>query len=380
MRRIPKLARQFLATESAGGIVMIFAALLAIIAANSALAPNYHAFLAAPLPMHMDVSLFTKDVLMAIFFFAVGMELKSEMREGALAAKGQKLLPAMAAIGGIVAPALLYLAVTQGAPELRAGWAIPTATDIAFALCVLRLIGPSVPNSAKIFLLAIAIYDDLAAILIIAFFYSSGVALMPLAASVAIGAGLFLLNRLHVSRLLPYLLFGAAMWVALHEAGIHPTIAGVVTGIAIPMRTRSNAPLLNHLLHRLHPFVGFCILPLFAFVSAGVDLRGISPSDALAPFPVGIALALFFGKQIGIFGAAYACVKSGLAPLPNGVNWRLVYGVSMMAGIGFTMSLFIGQLAFSDPQMQDEVKLGVIAGSLLSAAFGAIFLKMRRSS
>ncbi|MFZ4540211.1 MAG: Na+/H+ antiporter NhaA [Rickettsiales bacterium] len=379
-RRLTHATKNFLELESAGGIVMIAAAAFAILLANSPLSQGYHQLITANLFGHVDVELLVKDVLMVIFFFAIGMELKIEMREGALAAKGQKILPLIAAIGGIVVPAMLYLAITHDQPQLHAGWAIPTATDIAFALCVLRLIGPAVPQPAKIFLLAIAIYDDLAAILIIALFYSSGLAIFPLAAVAALGALLYILNRVHISSLIPYLLTGIALWFALHEAGIHPTVAGVMTGIAIPLRKKSGDPLLNNLLHKIHPSVAFLILPIFAFTSAGVDIRGISIAAAFSALPVGITLALFFGKQLGILAATYACVKGRLASLPNGVNWPLVYGIAILAGIGFTMSLFIGKLAFTGAEMQDELKLGVLAGSLLSSLWGLIYLRTRRTA
>lgn len=380
IQHLTEFAKHFLLLEAAGGIVMIATALLALILVNSPVSTQYHLLLGEPIVGHMNLSLFVKDVLMVIFFFAVGMELKCEMREGALSQKGQKILPLVAAVGGIVIPAALYLLITRFHPELRAGWAIPTATDIAFALCVLKLIGPSIPQPAKIFLLAIAIYDDLAAILIIALFYSTGLALIPLAAVAALTGVLYVLNRTHITHLAPYLLVGIAMWFALHEAGIHPTIAGVFTALAIPMRTRKGKPLLAKYLHRLHPYVAFGVLPLFAFTAAGVDVRDITPAQLFSPLPVAITFALFFGKQIGIFWATFACVKLGLAPLPKHVTWRLVYGVSILAGIGFTMSLFIGELAFSAPGINEEVKLGVLTGSLLSSFAGFLYLRTHRTA
>lgn len=369
--------RAFLTTEAAGGMVMIGAAVIALLLANSPLSVSYTNFIDAPLLAGLSVSAFTKDVLMAIFFFAVGMELKCEMREGALSAPGQKLLPLVAALGGIVIPALLYLALTGFDPALRGGWAIPTATDIAFALCVLRLAGPALPTAAKAFLLAIAIYDDLAAIIIVALFYTGGLILTPLLASGAIIALMMFLNHRHVASAALYLALGAALWFALHETGIHPTVAGVVTGILIPLRARDGAPLLAPLLHTLHPYVAFIILPLFAFTAAGVDVRGLTFADATSPLPMAIALSLFIGKQIGIFGATLAAVKIGLAPLPTRVRGREVYGVAIIAGIGFTMSLFIGQLAYAGAHGLEAVKLGVLAGSVASAAWGLIYLRAR---
>jgi len=378
VRHLTEHARHFFLLESAGGIVMIAFAALAIALANSPLSYGYQAIIHAPIFAAFELSHFTADVLMVIFFFAIGMELKLEMCEGALSEKGQKILPLIAAIGGIAVPALLYLFITRSHPTLISGWAIPTATDIAFALCVLRLIGPAIPAAAKIFLLAIAIYDDLAAILIIAIFYSSGLALLPLLAVAGFAGALYTLNRANVTRILPYLLIGIALWFSLHAAGIHTTVAGVMVGIAIPMLTRVGKPLLRHVLHKVHPAVAFIILPLFAFTSAGVDMRAIPLDQAFSVLPMGIALALFFGKQIGIFGATFAAVKLGISPLPNNVNWPLVYGISILAGIGFTMSLFIGNLAFTNALLLDEVKIGVLAGSLLSTVWGILYLRAQR--
>lgn len=373
-----RVSLAFLKAEAAGGVVMIGAAMLAILAANSGLANGYQALLTYPLLPHMDLSLFTKDVLMAIFFFTVGMELKHEMTEGALSAPGQKLLPLLAALGGIAIPALLYLAITHGQPQLRAGWAIPTATDIAFALCVLQLVGKAVPHSAKMFLLAIAIYDDLAAILIIAFFYSTSLSLPALGEAAAILAAMAALNRWWPNRLAPFLLLGAALWTAVHHAGIHPTVAGVLTGILIPHHTRQGKPMLSPLLHRLHPWVAFGVLPLFAFTSAGLPLADLTVAQAFGTLPLAIALALFFGKQAGIFFVTRTSVAMGLASLPEGMNAKMLYGISILAGIGFTMSLFIGSLAFPDTTHQHTVTLGVLMGTLLSAFWGFIFLKKLR--
>lgn len=356
---------------------MILAALGALIFANSPWNAYYHAFIAYPLSAHIDVSLFTTDVLMAVFFFLVGMELKHEMLEGALAAPGQKTLPLFAALGGVIAPALIYLIVTHAHPEYRAGWAIPTATDIAFAVCVLRLLGPAAPHSAKMFLLAIAIYDDLAAILIIAFFYSVGLAMLPLAAAAGIATGLWLLNRCGFTHLIPYLALGAALWFAIHAAGIHPTVAGVITGLAIPLHRRDGAPILGRLLKMLHPYVAFGILPLFAFTRAGLDVRGLNMETLLGALPLAVSTALVLGKQIGIFAASWACVRLTRTPLPDGMGWRMVYGVAAMAGIGFTMSLFLGQLAFPGPGLQPAVTLGVLGGSLISALCGVFLLRRR---
>ncbi|PZP85815.1 MAG: Na+/H+ antiporter NhaA [Azospirillum brasilense] len=377
--RIGRLLKLFLRNEAAGGVVMLCCALLAMVLANSPLGPSYQAFIHAPLQLtlgetglRMSMEHFVKDVLMAIFFLLVGMELKREMLEGFLSKKGQKLLPLVAALGGIVVPALIYYALNHTLPDHVAGWAIPTATDIAFAVCVLALVGKHVPTSAKIFLLAIAIYDDLAAILIIALFYSKGLALVPLAVAAAITLLLAVLSRRGVSALPLYLLLGAGLWEAVHQAGIHTTVAGMIVGLCIPLRpdaTDSESPL-NRLMHFLHPWVAFAILPLFAFVSAGVELHGLRPADLLQPLPLGIALGLFVGKQLGIFAATFAAIKLGLAARPQQASWGVLYGVAVIAGIGFTMSLFVGYLAFHDEAMRNSLKLGVIAGSLLSALWG----------
>ncbi len=367
----------FLAAETAGGMVMIFAALLALALANSPWDTHYYALITHPLLPGMNASHFIADILMAIFFFLVGMELKHEMTDGALAAPGQKTLPLFAALGGVITPAIIYLAITHTIPEYRAGWAIPTATDIAFALCVLRLIGKTIPHSAKMFLLAIAIYDDLAAILIIAFFYSAGLALLPLAAALVITAILWLLNRLHIDRAWPYLLLGMALWFAIYHGGIHPTVAGVITGLLIPRRRRDGTALLTDLLAHLHPYVAFAILPLFAFTHAGLDMRDLHLNDLFAQLPLAIAAGLVLGKPIGIMGATWAATRWTSATIPAGMGWPIVGGIAILAGIGFTMSLFLGGLAFS-ASLQPAVTLGVLGGSLLSALLGSLWLRARR--
>ena len=368
----------FLKQETAGGMVMLAFAAIAVIWANAPQAELYQRMVTYPVAEGLPLAKFVKDVLMAIFFLLVGMELKREMLEGALSHKGQKILPLIAALGGIIVPACIYLTLTAGVPELRAGWAIPTATDIAFALCVLMLVGRHVPTPAKVFLLAIAIYDDLAAILIIAFFYSHGVDGTMLLAAAGVSALLLMLGKQRVPSITLYLLLGALLWWVLKHAGIHMTVAGVITGMAIPLRDSHGHSPLNHFLHRLHPWVAFFILPLFALVSAGVSLQGLTASDALSPLPLGIALALAFGKPIGIMAATYASVKLKFAPLPRHVSWRVLLGVGAIAGIGFTMSLFVGMLAFSDVVHHNAVRLGVIAGSLLSAVMGYALLRNAR--
>lgn len=380
---LPKFLRRFVAMESAAGIVMLVAAALALIAANGPLSDAYKTFITTPFTFGMNDALVTeplkiwvKDIFMVFFFLLIGLELKREMTEGVLATWQQRALPLIAAAGGMAVPALMYLFLNRHTPENAAGWAIPAATDIAFALCVLTLMGRGVPVAVKIFLLAIAIFDDLGAILIIAFFYSGALALSPLLLA-AIGiAALVVLNRLRVSLIAPYVLVGVYLWFCLYHANIHTTLAGVLVGLMLPMRCAANtqhSPV-NQAIHFLHPWVGFFVLPLFAFTSAGVSVSGMTLSDAFDPLPLGIALALFFGKQIGIFGATWLAEKAGFAKLPEGASWPFVYGVSVLAGIGFTMSLFIGALAFPESQ-QNEVTLGVMGGSVLAAAWGAVVMR-----
>lgn len=372
IKRRKSLARAFAAfirEESAGGILMIVCAALALFLANSHLAEWY-------LSVCKPAKHFVKDVLMVLFFFTVGMELKREIKEGLLSQKGQVMLPLVAAIGGMVAPALIYTALNHSNPETIHGWAISSATDIAFALAILLLFGKSAPPAAKIVLLAIAIFDDLGAILIIALFYNAEVSLIPLALVVLGFLVLYGLNQRRVAALTPYIATGVYLWFCLDASGIHTTIAGVAVGLAVPMRDKRNSQdsPLNKCLHFLHPWVVFGVLPVFAFTSAGVSLAGVEFREFLEPMPLGIALGLFIGKQIGIFGSIFALVKMGLAAKPEGMNWLHVYAVSIIAGIGFTMSLFIALLAFTDPHLQDIAKIGIIAGSLLSTVYGGLML------
>lgn len=367
---MPRALREFFARETAGGIVMLLAALAAMALANSPASGQYLQFIHAPLPGGLDTHAFVSEVLMPVFFLFVGLELKHEMRAGALATPSQRLLPLIAAAGGVVVPALLYLAITRSEPLLASGWAIPTATDIAFAIAVVSLAGSRVPAGAKIFLLAIAIYDDLAAILIIALFYTGELAILPLAGAGAVLLAMAALNRYTRAPTAPILLLGLALGLLLHAGGIHTTVAGMLTGMCVAQSA------VKPLVHRLHPWVVFGILPLFAFASAGVNMAGMTLDTLLTPLPLGIALGLFLGKQLGIFGATMAAVKLGIARLPEQTDARTLYAIAIIAGIGFTMSLFIGQLAFADAALQDALKLGVMAGSLFSAVAG--FLLLRR--
>lgn len=368
-RSLARAFADFIHEESAGGIIMIAFTVLALVLANSPLSAWYDS-------TTRPAAHFVKDVLMVLFFFSVGMELKREMVEGLLSQKGQVMMPLVAAIGGMAVPALFYAALNHSDAVTAHGWAIPSATDIAFALAILMLFGKAAPPAAKILLLAIAIFDDLGAILIIAFFYNSQVAPLPLALT-ALGAGiLFLLNKKQVSALTPYLAMLVYLWFCLHASGIHTTIAGVAVGLAIPLRDKQNSENspLGKALHFLHPWVVFGVLPIFAFTSAGVSLAGVEIKEFFAPMPLGIALGLFIGKQIGIFGSIFLLVKLRLAPKPEGLNWLHIYAVSLLAGIGFTMSLFIALLAFPEPHLQDIAKIGIISGSLLSTVFGGLLL------
>jgi NhaA family Na+:H+ antiporter len=369
----------FLASESAGGIVLMVAALAALIVANSPLSAGYFAILHS-VWLGLSVELWINDGLMAIFFLMVGLEIKREVLAGGLATWGQRALPGFAAAGGMLVPALIYIAVNWGNPQTMSGWAIPAATDIAFALGVLSLLGNRVPTSLKVFLAALAILDDLGAVTIIAFFYSSGLNMPMLLASFATLAVLIIMNRLQVRRLLPYLMLGALLWFFVLQSGVHATLAGVALALCIPMgkpEEESRSPLL-FLEEKLHYWVAFAIVPVFGFANAGVSLSGISMENLVDPVPLGVALGLFVGKQIGVFLAAVLAIRSGLASLPQGSNWMQLYGVAILCGIGFTMSLFIGNLAFPGaPHLIDEVKVGVLMGSGLAAIVGVIMLRSR---
>lgn len=377
-RAVAILAR-FLASESAGGIVLMIAALAALIVANSPLAAGYFAVLHSVV-LGLSVELWINDGLMAIFFLMVGLEIKREVLAGGLATWGQRALPGFAAAGGMLVPALIYIAINWGNAETMSGWAIPAATDIAFALGVLSLLGNRVPTSLKVFLAALAILDDLGAVTIIAFFYSSGLNLTMLGAAFATLAVLIVLNRFNVKSLVPYLLLGALLWFFVFKSGVHATLAGVALALCIPLGTvkdEDRSPLLL-LEEKLHYWVAFAIVPIFGFANAGVSLSGISMENLVDPVPLGVALGLFVGKQIGVFLAAVLAIRAGLAVLPQGSNWVQLYGVALLCGIGFTMSLFIGNLAFpGSAHLVDEVKIGVLMGSGVAALVGVMLLKSR---
>lgn len=384
-KTVARLVRDFLETEAAGGVIMLIFALLAVFLANiSVTADAYKALLKTHVVLgigdagvDLPLKKFAKDILMIVFFLLVGAELKREMIEGFLSKKGQKLLPFIAASGGVVLPALAFYAINLSNPELLRGWAIPSATDIAFAVGVLAIVGRNVPPAAKVFLLAVAIYDDLAAIAIVALFFGKGFSAEYALLSLLVTALLWMLNRAKVHYLFPYVAIGAVLAILFEKTGLHATVAGVVTAFFIPIRTKENnsASPLGTLIHFLHPYVAYFILPVFAFVNAGVIFKGMSLDLFFTSLPLGIAVGLFFGKQIGIFGMTRLAVGAGLAEKPEGSSWKDIYLVSILAGIGFTMSLFIGLLAFDDPILQAEVKIGVITGSVLSALWGMAFIK-----
>jgi NhaA family Na+:H+ antiporter len=357
---------------------MVVAA-LALLIANSPLASLYfdalHVYVGG-----LSLQHWINDALMAVFFLLVGLEIKREFLDGQLSTWPRRLLPGVAAIGGMIVPALVFVALNLGSPENLRGWAIPAATDIAFALGVLALLGRRVPVSLKIFLAALAIIDDLGAVVIIALFYTADLAALWLGAAGLVLAVLFGLNRAGVERLSVYLLLGAVLWACVLQSGVHATLAGVALALTIPIRPAPARPddpssPLHILEHALQPWVAFLIVPVFGFANAGVSLAGLDAADLVAPLPLGIAAGLFLGKQVGVFLATWAAVRLNWADRPEHASWSQVYGVSLLAGIGFTMSLFIGLLAFPDaPELQDAVKVGVLSGSLLSGIVGTLVL------
>ena len=380
--RVGEALKDFLKQESAGGIVLIASALLALVIANSPLAPAYFGTLETKLnvsfgdfAINKALILWINDGLMAIFFFLIGLEVKREIINGQLSTWDKASLPLAAAIGGMAIPAAIFVAFNINSPESISGWAIPAATDIAFALGILSLLGPRVPVALKALLLAIAVIDDIGAITVIALFYTGEIKTDMLIAGGVTLALLFALGRLKIASVIPYVLLTVVMWVFILKSGVHATLAGVTAAMMVPMVARDGSHMLEHMEHALHKWVAFVIIPIFGFANAGVTLIGLSPADLLQPLPLGIALGLLIGKQIGIVGFAYVAVKAGLAKLPDGVGWRKIHGLSLLAAIGFTMSLFIGNLAFTDPALVDAVKLGVLAGSLVAAFTGFFLLK-----
>ncbi len=381
--------RAFLRSEAAGGIVLMAAAALALIVANSPFAGAYHSLLhletgpaLSPKLGPMTLHLWINDGLMAVFFLLVGLEIKREFVDGRLSTWDRRRLPVIAAAVGMAVPASIYLALTAGAGGLGRGWAIPAATDIAFAIGVLALLGSRAPTSLKLFLTTVAIADDLGAVAIIALAYTASLDTVALGAAAAILFGLYAMGKIGVRRLWPYLIGAALLWYAVLLSGVHATVAGVLAAATIPIVATPGAPdsadsPLHRIEHGLSPWVAFLIVPLFGFANAGVPLAGVGLERLLAPLPLGIAAGLFVGKQLGIFGAVWLTVRFGLAARLRGATWLQVWGVAMLCGIGFTMSLFIGALAFpEDPARVEEAKLGILAGSFLSALGGYLLLRL----
>ena len=374
--------RAFLHGEAAGGIVLIAAAALAMIAANwPATAHGYESLLhakigptLAPALGPMTVHLWINDGLMALFFLLVGLEIKREFVGGRLASADRRRLPFIAAVAGMAVPALVFLLVAGDTPGLQPGWAIPAATDIAFAIGVLALLGSRVPSSLKLLLTTVAIVDDMGAVAIIAVAYTDSIRVLALAGAGLALLVLYVLNRRQVMALWPYLLAGAALWLFVLQSGVHATIAGVMTAMLVPIRRDEAGSPLHRLEHALHPWSAFAIVPLFGFANAGVSLTGVGLETFAQPLVLGIALGLFLGKQTGILAAIWGADRLGIARRPAGVSWGQLYGMALIAGIGFTMSLFIGGLAFADPAQMDAVKIGVLAGSIASALVGAAVL------
>jgi NhaA family Na+:H+ antiporter len=374
--------REFLDSEAAGGIILMVAAALALIVANSPLSGTYFSVLHAYLGP-LSVSHWVNDGLMAVFFLLVGLEIKREMLDGQLSTWPRRVLPGIAAAGGMLVPALVYVAINRNNSAALPGWAIPTATDIAFALGVLSLLGSRVPTSLKVFLTALAIIDDLGAVIIIAIFYTSGLSLAYLGAAFAVIAVLVVLNRMRVMTLVPYLVLGAILWVLVLKSGVHATLAGVALALTIPLERSAgighdldHSPLhrLEHGLHRIVPFV---IIPIFGFANAGVSLAVLSLDALIEPLTLGVAAGLVVGKLVGVLGSSALAIRLGLADLPAHAGWSHMLGISLLCGIGFTMSLFIGLLAFAgDVALQDAVKVGILAGSFIAAILGAAVLLM----
>ncbi|MDC1275363.1 Na+/H+ antiporter NhaA [Ascidiaceihabitans sp.] len=379
---------RFFSHEASGGILLMLSALAAMIVANSALSGLYESVLGAKFSVLINgeglskpLILWINDGLMAIFFFLIGLELKREILEGKLKNPRDIILPGVAAIGGMALPALVFVLFNWNIVENISGWAIPAATDIAFALGILALVGSRAPASLKVFLLTLAILDDLGAIIIIALFYTAELKIDYLFLALLPLAGLLWLNIKGAHRIAPALLLGAIMWYFVLKSGVHATLAGVVTAFCIPLKDKWGKSPLHSLENGLTPYVLYLIIPIFAFANAGVVLKGMTFNDLLAPLPLGIALGLIVGKQIGVFGLTMLMVKTGIAKMPHGVTALHIYGISCLAGVGFTMSLFIGGLSFADAEMMNQVRLGVLSGSIVSGILGytALMLASRQS-
>jgi Na+:H+ antiporter, NhaA family len=377
----------FFKHEAAGGVVLGIATLAALVMSNSPWRELYTEFTRIPgtvdiggvVVISKPLVLWVNDLWMAVFFFVVGLEIKREFIEGELATPSQAILPAAAALGGMVVPAFIYILFNMGDAVALRGWAIPAATDIAFALGIVMLLGSRVPASLKVFLTAVAIIDDLGAIVVIAVFYTENLSLAALGLAVVGVACLFILNRAGVRRADVYIVIGLAIWVCVLKSGIHATLAGVLTALAIPMKNRDGSPLAGPLEHALHPWVAFVVLPMFAFANAGVSLAGFSLNSLLDSLTLGIAGGLVLGKAIGVFGTSWVMIRTGLAAAPAGATSRQLLGVCVLCGIGFTMSLFIGALAFEglEPAFETQLKIGVLAGSLIAGTLGVLIVRRR---
>ncbi len=391
IQHISKPFKWFFKLEAASGLVLLFAAIIALFVSNSELASIYYDILNSyfalgfgEFKLKLSVLHWINDVLMAIFFFLVSLEIKREFIQGELSNPKQASLPIIAAVGGMLVPALIYVAINFGNSETLKGWAIPSATDIAFSLGVLSLLGKRVPISLKVFLTALAIIDDLGAIVIIAFFYSGKIQAMYLILMLVSIIILIIFNRLNIRSFIPYLIVGIFLWDFTHSSGIHATIAGVLLALTIPHKDKKNESshknsMLIKLEHTISPYVAFGIMPIFAFANAGVSLEGLSIATLMNPVPLGILCGLFFGKQFGVFIFSYVSIKLKFAEMPNDSDWLKLYGVGVLTGIGFTMSLFVGNLAFVDTtQYLSGVKIGVLLGSLASTLFGYMLILLSK--
>ena len=393
IQHISKPFKWFFKLEAASGLVLLFAAIIALFISNSNLASAYYDVLNSYLSLgfsdfklKLSILHWINDVLMAIFFFLVSLEIKREFIQGELSNPKQALLPIIAAVGGMLVPALIYVAINYQDPTTIKGWAIPSATDIAFSLGVLSLLGKRVPISLKVFLTALAIIDDLGAIVIIAFFYSGQIQITYLLLMLVSVILLIVLNRFNVRSFIPYLIIGLFLWEFTHASGIHATIAGVLLALTIPHKDKENKnfhknSMLIKLEHAISPYVAFGIMPIFAFANAGVSFDGLSFASLLNPVPLGILCGLFFGKQFGVFIFSYLSIKFKFAEMPNNSNWIKLYGVGVLTGIGFTMSLFVGNLAFVEsPEHMSGVKIGVLLGSLASTLFGYMIILFSKNN